>query len=115
MAVEGGAGGEFEIGDDALGGLPVEEGDFYFGAVGVVADGAFASVVVVLDAGGWRVDAGFGRAGFARLRERRLLRRGFGGGEWCWGRGGLLKVGGPSFVRVKRRSWRGCRGRRDWD
>ncbi len=85
VAVEGGAGGEFEVGDDAIGGFPVEEGGFDFGAVGVVADGAFAGVEVVLDAGGWRVDAGFGGALFARLGGWWLLRRGFGGGELALG------------------------------
>lgn len=60
MAVDAGAGGEFEFGDDALGGLPVEEGGFDFGAVGVVADGAFAGVVVVLDVGDWRVEVRVG-------------------------------------------------------
>ena len=49
VAVESGAGGEIEFGDDALGGFPAQEGGFDFGAVGVVADGAFAAVVVVLD------------------------------------------------------------------
>ena len=67
VAVEGGSGGEFELGDDAIGGLPVEEGGFDFGAVGVIADGAFARMEVVLDARSWRLDAGFGDPLFARL------------------------------------------------
>jgi len=46
VAIEGGAGGEFEVGDDAFGGFPVEEGGFDFGAVGVVTDGAFARMEV---------------------------------------------------------------------
>ena len=126
MPIDGGAGGEFEVGDELEGGFPVEEGGFNFGAVGVVADGAFAGVEVVLDAGGLRLGAGFGilevrcwrfevgfggGAGFAWLGGWGLLRRGFGGRDWCWGRGGLLRVGGPSFVRVKRR----CRRRWVWD
>jgi hypothetical protein len=60
VAIDGGTGGEVEVGDDALGGMPVEEGGFDQVAVGVVADGAFAGMVVVLDAGGLRLEAGFG-------------------------------------------------------
>jgi hypothetical protein len=86
VAVDGGTGGEIEVGDNLVGGLPVEEGGFDFGAVGMVADGAFARMEVR----GLRFEVGFsGGAGIARLGGWGLLRRAFGGGGWCWGRGGL--------------------------
>ena len=65
VAIDGGAGGQVEIGDDALGGLPVEEGGFDQVAVGVIADGAFAGMVVR----GFRLEVGFGGGwvGFGRV------------------------------------------------